>query len=163
MFRNPQYHTTSQRILFSPIYKTCSFFWKYGGIYLKYIWILHFCYIFNKVARFHARFLRFNWFWKHCFEDRTRWSSLAYTDTKHRTRYSKRFHSTTCLYFSARDIIINMRKFRELINHNIKRFSLCSSITLSEKLCGSILFTTLTNRHTCVVEARRYFYFYIQR
>ena len=72
MFRNPQYHTTSQRILFSPIYKTCFFCWKYGGIYFKNIWILYFCYIFNKVTRFYVRFLRFNWFWKHCFEDRTR-------------------------------------------------------------------------------------------
>ena len=71
-FRNPHYHTTSQRILFSPIYKTRFFCWKYGGIYLKYIWILHFCCIFNKVTRFYVRFLRFNWFWKRCFEDRTR-------------------------------------------------------------------------------------------
>ena len=87
MFRNPQHHITSQRILFSPIYKTCFF-------YSKYAWILYFCYIFNKETRFYCKFLHLTGFENVVSKIELDRSSLACTDTKRQTQYSKRFHST---------------------------------------------------------------------
>ena len=64
-------------------------------MYLKYTWILYFCYIFNKVTRFYVRFLRFNGFENVVSKIELYRSSLACTDTKHRTQYLNRFHSTS--------------------------------------------------------------------